>query len=127
MTCDLGQISPFILLSNAMIAFLLNVAAVFLVGVGSGLILTLAGVFKARHTMYCLLYWILILFPPGHPSHHRVRVYLWHSDLAVAGLRYVHSDIIWLSLSDPSICRLQHRPWWTCAVQDDRWQIDAMF
>jgi drug/metabolite transporter (DMT)-like permease len=41
-----GQISPFVLISNAMVAFLLNVAAVFLVGVGSGLVLTLAGVFK---------------------------------------------------------------------------------
>ena len=38
--------SPLILLSNAFIAFLLNVAAVFLVGAGSGLVLTLAGVFK---------------------------------------------------------------------------------
>ncbi|EJD40218.1 TPT-domain-containing protein [Auricularia subglabra TFB-10046 SS5] len=37
---------PFILLSNALVAFGLNVAAVFLIGVGSGLILTLAGVFK---------------------------------------------------------------------------------
>lgn len=37
---------PLILLSNAFIAFLLNVAAVFLVGAGSGLVLTLAGVFK---------------------------------------------------------------------------------
>jgi len=35
-----------ILFSNAGIAFLLNVAAVFLIGVGSGLILTLAGVLK---------------------------------------------------------------------------------
>lgn len=35
-----------ILITNAMVAFCLNVAAVFLVGVGSGLILTLAGVFK---------------------------------------------------------------------------------
>lgn len=43
---ELARIGPFILLSNALIAFLLNVAAVFLVGVGSGLILTLAGVFK---------------------------------------------------------------------------------
>lgn len=34
------------LLSNAGVAFLLNVAAVFLVGVGSGLVLTLAGVLK---------------------------------------------------------------------------------
>lgn len=38
--------SPWILLSNASVAFLLNIAAVFLVGAGSGLVLTLAGVFK---------------------------------------------------------------------------------
>ncbi|KAF8761752.1 CPII coat sec24 protein [Rhizoctonia solani] len=37
---------PLILFSNAAVAFLLNVAAVFLIGVGSGLVLTLAGVFK---------------------------------------------------------------------------------
>lgn len=43
---ELANLGPAILLSNAFIAFLLNVAAVFLVGVGSGLILTLAGVFK---------------------------------------------------------------------------------
>ncbi|KIY70689.1 TPT-domain-containing protein [Cylindrobasidium torrendii FP15055 ss-10] len=43
---ELARIGPMILLSNAAIAFLLNVAAVFLVGVGSGLVLTLAGVFK---------------------------------------------------------------------------------
>ncbi|KAF5314530.1 hypothetical protein D9611_007190 [Ephemerocybe angulata] len=42
----LKDIGPLILLSNASVAFLLNVAAVFLVGVGSGLVLTLAGVFK---------------------------------------------------------------------------------
>jgi drug/metabolite transporter (DMT)-like permease len=42
----LANISPLILLSNALVAFLLNVAAVFLIGAGSGLILTLAGVFK---------------------------------------------------------------------------------
>ncbi|KAF8137371.1 TPT-domain-containing protein [Boletus edulis] len=41
-----GKISWGILLSNASVAFLLNVAAVFLVGAGSGLVLTLAGVFK---------------------------------------------------------------------------------
>ncbi len=40
------SMSFWIFLSNASIAFLLNVAAVFLIGVGSGLILTLAGVFK---------------------------------------------------------------------------------
>ncbi|KAJ7598990.1 triose-phosphate transporter family-domain-containing protein [Mycena floridula] len=43
---ELATIGPLILLSNAFVAFLLNVAAVFLVGVGSGLVLTLAGVFK---------------------------------------------------------------------------------
>jgi drug/metabolite transporter (DMT)-like permease len=43
---ELARIGPLILLSNAFVAFLLNVAAVFLVGVGSGLVLTLAGVFK---------------------------------------------------------------------------------
>jgi hypothetical protein len=43
---ELARIGPLIMLSNASVAFLLNVAAVFLVGVGSGLVLTLAGVFK---------------------------------------------------------------------------------
>lgn len=43
---DLHRIGPLILISNALVAFLLNVAAVFLVGAGSGLVLTLAGVFK---------------------------------------------------------------------------------
>ncbi|KAG8763733.1 COPII subunit [Ceratobasidium sp. 423] len=42
----LAEIGPLILFSNAAVAFLLNVAAVFLIGVGSGLVLTLAGVFK---------------------------------------------------------------------------------
>lgn len=42
----LREIGAMVLLSNAAVAFLLNVAAVFLVGVGSGLVLTLAGVFK---------------------------------------------------------------------------------
>ncbi|KAK1235830.1 hypothetical protein PQX77_000944 [Marasmius sp. AFHP31] len=43
---ELSRIGPAILISNASVAFLLNIAAVFLVGVASGLILTLAGVFK---------------------------------------------------------------------------------
>ncbi|KAG6893436.1 hypothetical protein C0992_009977, partial [Termitomyces sp. T32_za158] len=42
----LADLGPGVLLTNALVAFLLNVAAVFLVGVGSGLVLTLAGVFK---------------------------------------------------------------------------------
>jgi len=43
---ELVRVGPLILLTNAFTAFLLNVAAVFLVGAGSGLVLTLAGVFK---------------------------------------------------------------------------------
>lgn len=46
---DVARIGPVILITNAAVAFLLNVAAVFLVGVGSGLILTLAGVFKVGY------------------------------------------------------------------------------
>lgn len=48
---ELMRIGPLVLLTNASVAFLLNVAAVFLVGAGSGLVLTLAGVFKVRYTM----------------------------------------------------------------------------
>jgi hypothetical protein len=48
---ELARIGPLILISNASVAFLLNVAAVFLVGVGSGLVLTLAGVFKVSSLM----------------------------------------------------------------------------
>ncbi|KAJ3783424.1 TPT-domain-containing protein [Lentinula aff. detonsa] len=43
---ELARIGPFILITNAAVAFLLNVAAVFLVGAASGLVLTLTGVFK---------------------------------------------------------------------------------
>lgn len=43
---DLHKVGILVLLSNAGIAFALNVAAVFLISVGSGLILTLAGVLK---------------------------------------------------------------------------------
>ena len=43
---ELARVGPLILLSNAFVAFLLNIAAVFLVGAGSGLVLTLAGAFK---------------------------------------------------------------------------------
>ena len=42
----IGKVGAGLLFANAGVAFLLNVAAVFLVGAGSGLILTLAGVFK---------------------------------------------------------------------------------
>ena len=45
---EIMRVGPLILFSNALVAFLLNIAAVFLVGAGSGLVLTLAGVFKVR-------------------------------------------------------------------------------
>jgi hypothetical protein len=48
---ELARIGPLILLTNASVAFCLNVAAVFLVGAASGLVLTLAGVFKVRGTI----------------------------------------------------------------------------
>ncbi|KAH9931208.1 TPT-domain-containing protein [Amylocystis lapponica] len=43
---EVMRVGPLLLLSNAAIAFLLNISAVYLVGAGSGLVLTLAGVFK---------------------------------------------------------------------------------
>jgi hypothetical protein len=42
------RIGPLIMLANAMVAFSLNVAAVFLVAAAGGLVLTLAGVFKGK-------------------------------------------------------------------------------
>lgn len=50
------RVGPVVLLSNAMVAFLLNVAAVFLVGAGSGLVLTLAGVLKVCSVLYDIHY-----------------------------------------------------------------------
>ncbi|KAK4687214.1 hypothetical protein P7C73_g2903, partial [Tremellales sp. Uapishka_1] len=41
-----SSIGPLVLMSNAAVAFGLNVAAVFLIGAAGGLVLTLAGVFK---------------------------------------------------------------------------------
>ena len=43
---ELARIGPLIFISNASIAFLLNVASVLSVGAASGLVLTLAGVLK---------------------------------------------------------------------------------
>lgn len=43
----MASVGPAILISNAAVAFCLNVAAVYLVGATSGLVLTLAGVLKA--------------------------------------------------------------------------------
>ena len=43
---ELARVGPLILISNASVAFLLNVASVLSVGAASGLVLTLAGVLK---------------------------------------------------------------------------------
>lgn len=43
---ELARIGFFVMASNALVAFGLNVAAVFLIGAAGGLVLTLAGVFK---------------------------------------------------------------------------------
>lgn len=43
---DLGKLGPIVLLTNGGVAFGLNVAAVFLIGAASSLVLTLAGVLK---------------------------------------------------------------------------------
>ena len=63
---QLKELGVLVLVSNAAVAFLLNVAAVFLVGVASSLVLTLSGVFKVRfgcHFCFPLLFqvstWIL--------------------------------------------------------------------
>jgi len=48
---ELLRIGPLVMLSNAAVAFGLNVAAVFLIGAAGGLVLTLAGVFKVSHLL----------------------------------------------------------------------------
>ena len=45
---ELARIGPLIFISNASVAFLLNVASVLSVGAASGLVLTLAGVLKVN-------------------------------------------------------------------------------
>ncbi|KAF8999427.1 hypothetical protein BDQ17DRAFT_1500333 [Cyathus striatus] len=56
---ELPRLGAAILLSNAAVAFFLNAAAVFLVGVGSGLVLTLAGVFKVRSWIFVVSFVLL--------------------------------------------------------------------
>ena len=83
---ELARIGPLILISNASVAFLLNVAAVFLVGAGSGLVLTLAGVFKVSlidcHTHRPLTVWCI----PGHLVDHRLRAFVWGPNHSPASL-----------------------------------------
>ncbi len=52
--CELWRVWPLILFTNALVAFILNVAAVFLVGASGGLVLTLAGVLKVCVDPVCI-------------------------------------------------------------------------
>ena len=62
---ELQRVGILVLVSNASVAFLLNVAAVFLVGVGSGLVLTLAGVFKVSLGLLSrFLFFFFFFFAP---------------------------------------------------------------
>jgi len=82
----LKDVGAAILISNAGVAFLLNVAAVFLVGVGSGLVLTLAGVFKVSIESRSPV-WHVLTSLLGHPPHHWFSDPLWRNRLANASLR----------------------------------------
>ena len=78
---ELARIGPLVLVSNASVAFLLNVAAVFLVGAGSGLVLTLAGVFKVSGLSgECDVGQVDYLCITGYPSHHRICCHFRFSD-----------------------------------------------
>ena len=84
---ELARIGPFILISNACVAFLLNVAAVFLVGAGSGLVLTLAGVFKVSLAHHHHLSTPNSLSPPGHLVDHWLRASIWGANHSSTSLR----------------------------------------
>jgi hypothetical protein len=61
---ELARVGFFVMSTNALIAFGLNVAAVFLIGAAGGLVLTLAGVFKVCSSAASETDLLL-----GHPSH----------------------------------------------------------
>jgi len=83
---ELARIGPLILISNACVAFLLNVAAVFLVGAGSGLVLTLAGVFKVSLTDCCTCQSLTIWNYLGHLVDYRLRASVWGPNHTPASL-----------------------------------------
>ena len=92
---ELARLGPLVLISNASVAFLLNVAAVFLVGAGSGLVLTLAGVFKvSRASCHVNQPLNVCSFFSGYPVDFRLRASVWGPNHTLAGL--------WV------LCR----PWW---------------
>jgi hypothetical protein len=102
---ELARIGPLILISNASIAFLLNVAAVFLVGAGSGLVLTLAGVFKVSSTNHRTHQPLTVWQLPGHLVDHRLCTSVRSPNHSSSSLRVLRST------------------WWPCPVQDFRKQI----
>ena len=81
---ELARIGPLILISNACVAFLLNVAAVFLVGAGSGLVLTLAGVFKVSRVIYHLRRPLITSL--GYLVDFWLRASVWGSNHSLASL-----------------------------------------
>lgn len=99
--------SPLVLLSNAFVAFLLNVAAVFLVGAGSGLVLTLAGVFKD------------ILLITGS-------VLIFGTTITPLQVIGTAASVSSLCKANLSRCRLFDRSGRARLVQDLRQQIEAM-
>ena len=82
---ELARIGPLILISNACVAFLLNVAAVFLVGAGSGLVLTLAGVFKVSPADY-IVHQPLTVRLSGHLVDYRLCAAVWCPNHSCASL-----------------------------------------
>ena len=93
------SVSPWILLSNASVAFLLNIAAVFLVGAGSGLVLTLAGVFKD------------ILLITGS-------VLIFGSSITPLQVIGMLSYLLVISSADRLLLRLFHCSRWSYSLQD---------
>lgn len=91
---NLHRVGILVLFSNAGIAFALNVAAVFLISVGSGLILTLAGVLKDIVSVTKLH---LLTPAPYLWFGHR----LWVRDYCPAGL--------WLRVSRDGMWRVARR------------------
>jgi hypothetical protein len=104
---ELARVGAPALLANAALAFALNVAAVFLVGAGSGLVLTLAGVFKdiLLITGSVLIFGALIT---------PLQVVGAYSLRLPASRRIAHVR-----------CRLFGRAWRPRAVQDGRQQVSA--
>jgi hypothetical protein len=55
---DISRLGPFVLITNAGVAFCLNIAAVFLIGAASSLTLTLAGVVKDIMLIFASIFFL---------------------------------------------------------------------